>query len=408
MQFIATNVHYLFDDVIVNGSVLNHPSPLAWSLQVLVEWIGLPSAADASNLSQYPQWQLFANKASKLQPGRLSDYLSRHPSCDPIMDRLPGVQTFVEQTLRWDALSRPPVTDLQKLSLLAGPTKNTSPTPGTRHDTSDCGALTMMKKQRKDDGTPVAIMKDCSGNCGQLHCAASKKRRGRHQSVRICQLCSNGEASLCVFCRCTNSNCAAPRRLSRYCNTHAISSMPTKLTQYMGPNGIEELPIDAPSPLIVVARFDLHFQSATPDDCETLVRCIIDSIGPIDGTVIDGCKMTFILLAHGIKWPPAVRYFYSLCKNALVGPNADVAVALIDNLIKTLRACSGRAMKNTHAAMSPGRMNAVTGLLVVSQNLGILRRGTETTTDDLLLGVQYLLGNQCMCCVGNGLRHNII
>ena len=122
--------------------------------------------------------------------------------------------------------------------------------------------------------------------------------------------------------------------------------------------------------------------------------------------------MCILFLGHCIKWPCAVRAFYGEIRRKAGESSTRMltASALVQAFRYVLTWCSGHDWKEMFEQMNQGRQDAISGLAVHGQQLGLLRqpgspgtpgkrrRGKEPPEPEgiteLLLGRKTPLGTQ--------------
>ena len=108
---------------------------------------------------------------------------------------------------------------------------------------------------------------------------------------------------------------------------------------------------------------------------------------------IDPDALVQLFFAHAIKWPGAVRAF--VAASPAEGGQLS-GKAIVQGIRAALRWADGRPLTRMHLGMSKGLMHAVSGLVVVSQQLGILRKGAADAPGRSLVslgskGTRYVL-----------------
>ena len=104
-------------------------------------------------------------------------------------------------------------------------------------------------------------------------------------------------------------------------------------------------------------------------------------------------RMVQLYFAHAIKWPGAVRAF--VAASPAEGGQLS-GKAIVQGIRAALRWADGRPLTRMHLGMSKGLMHAISGLVVVSQQLGILRKGAADAPGRSLVslgskGTRYVL-----------------
>ena len=110
-------------------------------------------------------------------------------------------------------------------------------------------------------------------------------------------------------------------------------------------------------------------------------------------SAIDPDALVQLYFAHAIKWPGAVRAF--VAASPAEGGQLS-GKAIVQGIRAALRWADGRPLTRMHLGMSKGLMHAVSGLVVASQQLGILRKGAADAPGRSLVslgskGTRYVL-----------------
>ena len=157
---------------------------------------------------------------------------------------------------------------------------------------------------------------------------------------------------------------------------------------YCNMHGRHSLPETWPPSLKVAAKLGWLLMQNTPLDYLVWMDFADALAARRANSTVSSSDVTWLFMAHCIKWPVAVSRFHEYALRAC-DARVGTAAAIVDSLVRVLRDLSGQAFPQMHARMSSkGRMHSSTGIIVHAQWLGLLRKldlGTEAAAGDVVL-----------------------
>ena len=233
----------------------------------------------------------------------------------------------------------------------------------------------------------------CSANCGSRLC---KRKRNRHRysdapGTKYCPLMPAGAGfSLCLHCKCLLSDCCRPRNRTTqpFCVQHGRIVKRVSANKYLNANGHFNIELDWSGPLKLTARWSMVFARIEPPDIVEVRRVVADCLLVVCGGVVLAVGLARTLLAHSIKWPPAVSHFAGIARGVVD------AGGLVHAYSSAIRFASGQRWPTMFYRMDFGHLVHQTGLAFHAVNLDLLAplaelaRKTQPQTSDhvVLLG----------------------
>ncbi len=97
--------------------------------------------------------------------------------------------------------------------------------------------------------------------------------------------------------------------------------------------------------------------------------------GRFPGKPLIASVLSWLVIAHAVKWPPAVRFLHSVLAPNLEDLETRTTAATIVGTVRgVIQCCNGEKWETMHAAMSSGRMHPSTGMIPFAERLGLLIR----------------------------------
>ncbi len=238
---------------------------------------------------------------------------------------------------------------------------------------------------------------ECTGNCGDKLCSMQLNKRRSQKDVRLCERPRGAVGRFCARCKCESACCQRPRnkttmakRWCLQCHRLAIAS------DYANSGGFHQYDSSLTGTLKVVARVSWVWQRILPLDTVVIAEqwrewCPQRRAGsPLHPDVLVAA-----FFAHALKTPGAVKSF----ARALPVPGRGVDLTgrqVIRAVREALAWADGKPLKKMHAGMSFGLMRAVSGIVVVAEQLGLLQKDTSCKGGQRMLslgtrGSEYVL-----------------
>ena len=148
----------------------------------------------------------------------------------------------------------------------------------------------------------------CSGNCGLQPCTKRINLRRKDETIDICENSVEIEGSFCHRCICECKSCgkAKSKATRRWCIAHAREN---ESADYVSGNGRGKFDDDETPAWKVMLRFNYLHGLLNPDDNLAWQEVCDEFNPPQAGSLMDPHGVVTCVLAHAMKWPPAVRQF---------------------------------------------------------------------------------------------------
>ena len=214
----------------------------------------------------------------------------------------------------------------------------------------------------------------CCGMCGRKRCADGKNKFYRKGAKSVCTGVPVACSQYCSGCVCEVFECYGPQNKNRWCKAHAKTySVDDSRRQYSNPFSARQsyLPQWAME-LRVIARVAFALPRMLPTDLEVLLA----APGHEHLTSVHVVKL---FIAHAIKWPWLVTAFLERTSSVSELPvtaegRGAVARQFTDALLEVAEFASGCPMKDMFDRMNSGLGNAVTGIAVQGQEVGVIAK----------------------------------
>ncbi len=236
----------------------------------------------------------------------------------------------------------------------------------------------------------------CSGSsCFRRGCRRQAGNNAYHKKTRIAEpnLASSGAAvclrvpehgaTLCRACKCVVEGCHHGKKTTvdspwrtLFCrSTKCISNDWTqepvagRSSRYINKYGRWSFPANWAMSLQVCAVLSWALVEVTPLDFSAWEYCAMQ-VWPV-GSELTGEALTWMFVAHAVKWPPAVMVFLDQWEGR--DGHATPAEALWRALCRTLRAMEERKLPVMHSRMSTlKRAHSTTGLAATARDLRVI------------------------------------
>ena len=228
----------------------------------------------------------------------------------------------------------------------------------------------------------------CTSTCFDFVCVARASRAryntkvGKPMEDTGCLRAAVAGSLFCELCKCAACSKHNVGR-TRFCFTKpcVTQHMPRPLrsqsgaqdetsdwstADYCNMHGRHSLPETWPPSLKVAAKLGWLLMQNTPLDYLVWMDFADALAARRANTTVSCSDVTWLFMAHCIKWPVAVSRFHEYALRAC-DARVGTAAAIVDSLVRVLRDLCGQAFPQMHARMSSkGRMHSSTGIIACS------------------------------------------
>ena len=156
---------------------------------------------------------------------------------------------------------------------------------------------------------------------------------------------------------------------------------------FVAPKGPRDFPEGASLEWKVILRTNYLETHLDPEDNVAFQEVCGEFNTPEVGNRMDPYGVVVLVLAHALKWPPAVRHFQSTLRE-LIRTKGRRPKTLVDAFYNTVLWADKKTLQEMHRILSvAGRAHAVTGLAMTACQLGITSSENpsgKTCKDDTL------------------------
>ena len=144
------------------------------------------------------------------------------------------------------------------------------------------------------------------------------------------------------------------------------------MSDFVSPKGPGTFPTNASLEWRVFLRTNFLHSQLEPEDNIAFQEVCSEFNGPKAGRAMDPHGIVICVLAHALKWPPAVRHYQCRLRK-LIATQGCQPGTLVDAFYETVFWADDKPLTEMHHILSAaGRAHALTGLAVTAQQLGII------------------------------------
>ena len=158
----------------------------------------------------------------------------------------------------------------------------------------------------------------CTGNCGLQPCTQrlNSRRSKDNKEQQICENQVDTNGQFCNRCRCEAEGCAMQRQYinRRFCTNHTKEFA---MSDFVSPKGPGTFPTNASLEWRVFLRTNFLHSQLDPEDTIAFQEVCSEFNEPKAGRAMDPHGIVICVLAHALKWPPAVRHYQSTLRKLL-------------------------------------------------------------------------------------------
>ena len=170
----------------------------------------------------------------------------------------------------------------------------------------------------------------------------------------------------------------------RWCIKHARD---WHKSDYATPNGPANFRPDLSSEWKVLLRLNYLGGHLDPDDNVAFQEVCREFNKPQVGSPMDPPGVVICVIAHAVKWPPAVRHFLCILRK-LSKTQAVTAKVIVDAFYDTVLWADNKPLNEMHAVLSvAGRAHALTGLAVSAGQLGVIANRNNPSAGGRLISL---------------------
>ena len=221
-----------------------------------------------------------------------------------------------------------------------------------------------------------------------------RRREATGGELKICPAFAPMEGGYCRNCRCERAGCMRPKNASsrRWCKSHYrdatyFDNDVLKEKDFATTVANYSFPAWANDPWKVVLRTNFLHDLLLPDDNEAWQEVCLAQSMPAVGRRMSPVGIVQLVIAHAIKWPPAVRHFNSKLIE-LAPMETSQERWIVDALYDTVLWADKLPLKEMHAVLSVSqRSHAVSGLAVNAAKLGLLDKQNPGGTSQMVVNL---------------------
>ena len=176
--------------------------------------------------------------------------------------------------------------------------------------------------------------------------------------------------SYCRYCKCNQNGChnTKSKFTKRWCTSH---SHLLKTSDYCTEDQSRNFIPQSSNAVKTICRANYLLERLTPDDVIAWQEVVQAFNAPSAGSLMTFDGVVIGIIAHAIKWPPAIREFRRLLLVHTTRP--ITAVQIVTAYHDTVTWSDGKKLKNMHAGLSVSRrVHATTGLMITAKQLGVI------------------------------------